>query len=155
MPNLFLYNIWQQYLAQYLLHWKSTDESLCRKRWLKGEWFFELSLRRRSKVRLNDVTTQVIHFRPHLINRLTSQRNEFQKSRAINISVYRRLEEFRESLETRELPAKSNEIGLTELVPEETYVAVFVEGTERKRGRGKWTKMCKRRKLMLSGLLTF
>lgn len=118
----------------------------------KVEWFFELSLQRRSKVRLNDVTTQVIHFRPHLINWLTSQRNEFQKSRAINISVYRRLEEFRESSETRELPAKSNEIRLTELVPEETYVAVFVEGIERKRRRGKWTKTG--RKLMLSGLLT-
>jgi len=126
VPNLFSHNIWQ-----HLLHWKSTSESSRRKRWAKGGWFFELQ--RRSKVRLNDVTTQVIHFRPHLINRLTSQRNEFQKSRAINISVYRRLEEFRESSETRELPAKSNEIRLTELVPEETYVAVFVEGIERKR----------------------
>lgn len=48
-----------------------------------------------------DDVARAIHFRSPLVNRLANQRNEILRSRAINIFVYRRLEEFRESLETQ------------------------------------------------------
>lgn len=76
--------------------------------------FFSLPLASK-RIRSTAMTSRrAIHFQPHLVNRVAGQRNEFLEGRAINISVYGRLEEFRESSETRdpELPAKSNEIGL-------------------------------------------
>lgn len=92
---------------------RSIEKSEGEKKDRRGSLSF-LSLASK-RIRSTAMTSRrAIHFQPHLVNRVADQKNEFQEGRAINISVYGRLEEFRESSETRdpELPAKSNEIGL-------------------------------------------